>query len=465
MAQQPSVEGSRYSQDTAQPLQQQQQTAGGLSREPSYVRRDEEIGGISDGAGLGGGESSSAANHGGNVGGFNESNRLSDMHPQLHNIRGTSHIPGEDQMNREAPGRDYAHVVPHEQYVQEVGSQQHPHGLDYGQSAQTGQNVTQTQTIGEPVGQNGYAGVGAVGYPQGQQYGQEKPDLSGLQPSRSYSTYGQQGGQPLTNGANGYPEQQQNNLDNTLTTGDNAGVNRHHSFAPTARTEQTNAGMAGIGAPVAAQMQPNATAVGTGFENQTLQPLNTNTTTAAPSVTSPVSPISGGGLGAALATSGHSLTSKDKKALKAEIKNEQKFEKQLAVETKHENESIGTQLKLHKLSIKNAEKSAKHEAAYRKTYDKAIQREVKAKKYLIKIQNEYNKVAADLESATKEMEIRRNQHIADVQARDADQQKLEDLRQQKGRNDMQREARHGDSVVKQNQAKRALSMSKRKSII
>ena len=130
------------------------------------------------------------------------------------------------------------------------------------------------------------------------------------------------------------------------------------------------------------------------------------------------------------------MTSKDKKALKAEIKNEQKFEKQLAVETKHENESIGTQLKLHKLSIKNAEKSAKHEAAYRKTYDKAIQREVKAKKYLIKIQNEYNKVAADLESATKEMEIRRNQHIADVQARDADQQKLEDLRQQKGRNDV-----------------------------
>ena len=72
MAQQPSVEGSRYSQDTAQPLQQQhtggelQQQQGGLSREPSYVRRDNEIGGISDGAGLGG-------SHGGG----NDSNLLS----------------------------------------------------------------------------------------------------------------------------------------------------------------------------------------------------------------------------------------------------------------------------------------------------------------------------------------------------------------------------------------------------
>ena len=394
------------------------------------------------------------------------------MHPQVHNVRGTSYIPGQEQANeqlqqqQEVPGRDYAHVVPHEQYVSEVGHDQHPHGLDFGQSAQTGQDVTHSRSIGEPLSQNGqqagYAGVGAVGYPQEgqqqQQYANEKPDMSGLQPSRSYSTYGQQGGQPLTNGYG-----QQNNLDNTLTTGDNAGVNRHHSFAPTARTEQTNAGMAGVGAPVAAQMAPNATAVGTGYDQQQpytngefgqdpahaqrlstlssggqttgVQPLNTSTT-AAPSVASPTSPISGGGLGAALATSGHSLTSKDKKALKQEIKNEKNFEKQLATETKSENESIGTQLKLHKLSIKNAEKSAKHEAAYRKTYDKAVQREVKAKKYLVKIQNEYNKVAADLESATKEMEIRRNQHIADVQTRDADQQKLEDLRQQKGRNDV-----------------------------
>ena len=164
-------------------------------------------------------------------------------------------------------------------------------------------------------------------------------------------------------------------------------------------------------------------------------PTNTGTSTLG-GAASPQSPIAGGGLGAALASSGHSLTSRDKKALKSEIKNEEKFEKHLATEAKRENGEIAAQLHLAKASIKNAEKSAKHEAGYRKTYDKAIQREIKAKKYLLKIQNEYNKVAADLESATKEMEIRRNQHIADVQTRDADQKKLEDLRAAKGRNDV-----------------------------
>lgn len=398
--------------------------------------------------------------------------RLLSSHPQVHAIRGSSHIPGQEQHQQQhqhqQPYGQQTSVVPHDQFTQQVGQDTHPHGLDYGQSAQTGQDVSHSRSIGEPLSQNGFAG-GYDGQQQQQLYPNDnKAELSALQPSRSYSTYGQQGGQPLTSSAglghqNGYQQ------DQTLTQPDAAGVNRHHSMAPTAMTEGTTAGMAGVGAPVAAGMIPNATAVGTeqypeqhqlqqqqqqqpmmngqtGRESVYGQPQRKSTIKsihtgqdAAPSVAptgTTASPISGGGLGAALATSGHSLTSRDKKALKQEIKNEQKFEKQLASENKQENELIGVQLKLSKLSIKKAEKSAKHEAAYRKTYDKAIQREVKAKKYLVKIQNEYNKVAADLESATKEMEIRKNQHIADVQTRDADQQKLEDLRQQKGRNDV-----------------------------
>jgi len=537
--------------------EQQQQQGGRLSREPSYVRSgEEETGGIS---------------HGAAVGSSNDPNRLSNLVPQIHPIRGTSHIPGQDSMNnqgiyveqvqsaqqqdypqgeKEYHGRQDAVVVPHETYEHRAQELAHPQGLDYGQAVQTGEYTSPVQrTIGQEhydpahhPQQQEYQNQ-TQGYPQQEQQQQgyqpangQELDSAELQPSRSYSTYkGQTGG--LSNAAVLVPGTIGDREQPAVIVPDNSrqaadGLQRKSSYAPTARTANTQtgtttAGLAGVGAgtglataqqqqyvqpaePILSQQpqqqypqqmpEQHATAVGTGYEQQpqqqfqqqqqplqvyTEQPnggyngqqresmLSNGPTTSvmptnavAPSVvpTSPNSPIAGGGLGAALASSGHSLTSRDKKALKSEIKNEEKFEKHLATEAKRENGEIAAQLHLAKASIKNAEKSAKHEAGYRKTYDKAIQREIKAKKYLLKIQNEYNKVAADLESATKEMEIRRNQHIADVQTRDADQKKLEDLRAAKGRNDMEREARHGDSLTKQAQAKRALSMSKRRSV-
>jgi hypothetical protein len=121
-------------------------------------------------------------------------------------------------------------------------------------------------------------------------------------------------------------------------------------------------------------------------------------------------------------------------------------------------------MKMAKLSLKKADKSGRYEANYRSTYEKAIKKEVAAKQRLLRVTNEYNKVAADLERVNKEMEIRRNLHIADLQTRDADADKVAELRRIKGQHDMEREARHGDSLIKQKQAKRALSMSsKRKS--
>lgn len=57
MANQNSVEGSRYSQETAQQQPLQAQHTGNTA---SGVRRDEEIGGISDGAGFIGGSSGEA---------------------------------------------------------------------------------------------------------------------------------------------------------------------------------------------------------------------------------------------------------------------------------------------------------------------------------------------------------------------------------------------------------------------
>jgi len=177
-------------------------------------------------------------------------------------------------------------------------------------------------------------------------------------------------------------------------------------------------------------------------------------------------PVSGGGLAAAIATSGHKPTKQDKKALRTEIKDEKKYEKNLKKEAILERQEIESAAKQAKKSDKKASKSASYEASFRSTYEKAIKKEVKAKQHLLKITNEYNKIAADLERATKEMEIRRNNHLADQQTRDADQQKVEDLRHRKGQNDMDREGRHGQSLTKQNQAKRALSTStKRHSIL
>lgn len=147
-------------------------------------------------------------------------------------------------------------------------------------------------------------------------------------------------------------------------------------------------------------------------------------------------PISGGGLGAALATSGHDLTKKDKKALKTEIKQEKNFEKILANESKSESAEIGAAIKVHRDSHKKAQKSAAYELGFRKTYEKAIKKEVKAKQFLLKVTNEYNKIAADLERATKEMEIRKNAHLADLQTRDADDMKVQNLRKMKGANDV-----------------------------
>lgn len=159
------------------------------------------------------------------------------------------------------------------------------------------------------------------------------------------------------------------------------------------------------------------------------------------------------------------MTKEDKKALKSEIKTEKKFEKQLKSEAQKEGEEIAAAIKVSKLSLKNAEKAAKHESSFRSTHQKAIKKELRAKKALLKVTAEYNKVAAELEAATKEMEVRKNLHIAAKEAMDADKQKVNDLRTLKGQHDMEREARHGESLTKQNQAKRALSMSKRKSVI
>lgn len=147
-------------------------------------------------------------------------------------------------------------------------------------------------------------------------------------------------------------------------------------------------------------------------------------------------PVSGGGLAAAIATSGHAPTKEDKKALRTEIKDEKKYEKNLKKEAILERQEIAAAAKQAKKSDKKAAKSASYENSFRSTYEKAIKREVKAKQHLLKITNEYNKVAADLERATKEMEIRRNNHLADQQTRDADQQKLDDLRHRKGQNDV-----------------------------
>lgn len=183
-----------------------------------------------------------------------------------------------------------------------------------------------------------------------------------------------------------------------------------------------------------------------------------------PSSTAAPTPIHGGGLAAAIATSGHDPTKDDKKFLKKEIKSERKFEKSLREEAKKEAEEIEIAMKMAKLSMKKADKSGRYEANFRSTYEKAIKKEIAAKQRLLRVTNEYNKVAADLERVNKEMEIRRNAHIAAVQTRDADSNKVDELRRIKGQHDMEREARHGDSLTKQKQAKRALSMSsKRKS--
>lgn len=183
-----------------------------------------------------------------------------------------------------------------------------------------------------------------------------------------------------------------------------------------------------------------------------------------PNRTSAALPIAGGGLAAAITTSGHDLTKSDKKNLKKEIRSERKFEKSLAEEAKKEAEEIGIAMKMAKLSLKKADKSGRYEANFRSTHEKAVKKEVAAKKRLLRVTNEYNKIAADLERVSKEAEIRRNQHIADVQTRDADSNRVDELRRLKGQHDMEREARHGDSLTKQKQAKRALSMSsKRKS--
>lgn len=183
-----------------------------------------------------------------------------------------------------------------------------------------------------------------------------------------------------------------------------------------------------------------------------------------PSSTTAAHPIAGGGLAAAIATSGHLPTKNDKKSLKKEIKSERKFEKSLQEEAKKEAEEIEIAMKMAKLSLKKADKSGRYEANFRSTYEKAIKKEIAAKQRLLKVTNEYNKVAADLERVNKEMEIRRNAHIADIQTRDSDSNKVDELRRIKGQHDMEREARHGDSLTKQKQAKRALSMSsKRKS--
>lgn len=130
------------------------------------------------------------------------------------------------------------------------------------------------------------------------------------------------------------------------------------------------------------------------------------------------------------------MTKKDKKALRNEIKQEKKFEKNLEEERKQESHEIALAMKTAKKSVKKAEKSAAYEQAFRRPYEKAIKKEVKWKQRLLKVTNEYNKVAADLERATKEMEIRRNNHTADLQTRDADQQKVEELRHRKGQNDV-----------------------------
>lgn len=174
-------------------------------------------------------------------------------------------------------------------------------------------------------------------------------------------------------------------------------------------------------------------------------------------------PIGGGGLGAALATSGHKLTYSDKKNLKKEIKTEQKFAKQLQQENKAESAEIIAMIKQCKVSRVRSQKAARFQSAYRTPYEKAIKEEVKAKQRLLKVTNYYNRIAANLESASKEMEIRRNAYTAECQTRDADQLKLDHLRKMKGLHDMEREARHGDSLTKQAQAKRALSMSSRRS--
>lgn len=89
-----------------------------------------------------------------------------------------------------------------------------------------------------------------------------------------------------------------------------------------------------------------------------------------------------------------------------------------------------------KASGKAAEKSGKHELAFRKTYDKAVKDEVKMKQRLLKITSEYNKVAAELEKATKESEIRKNAHQADCETRDADARKVDELRKAKGVHDV-----------------------------
>lgn len=205
-----------------------------------------------------------------------------------------------------------------------------------------------------------------------------------------------------------------------------------------------------------------ATANGIGAGAQSLR--NSVAYPQSPASTTAAYPIHGGGLGAAIATSGHDLTKDDKKSLKKEIKSERKFEKSLKEEAKKEGQEIEIAMKMAKLSLKKADKSGRYEANFRSTYEKAIKKEVAAKQRLLRVTNEYNKVAADLERVTKEMEIRRNAHIADVQTRDADSNKVDELRRLKGQHDMEREARHGDSLTKQKQAKRALSMSsKRKS--
>ena len=171
--------------------------------------------------------------------------------------------------------------------------------------------------------------------------------------------------------------------------------------------------------------------------NTGVTPLNTmNNTGVRDGLPSPTRPIAGGGLGAALATSGHDLTKTDKKALKSEIKSEKQFEKTLASDAKGDSLDIQSAIKISKESHKKAQKSSAYEIGFRKTYEKAIKKEVKAKQYLLKITNEYNKIAADLERATKEMEIRRNLHLADLQTRDADDQRVEDTRKLKGARDV-----------------------------
>lgn len=449
----------------------------------------------------------------------------------------------------EAPGRENAHVVPHEEYVNRFGGHDdgdhhdhHAGAIGTGAAAGTGaallaapslrRRSTAEQRENDPASaayaqeqaaapqevsptHGGYAGVGAIGYGDNDHHAPTTRKSRGnLQPSRSYinsrpgSTYAA-------------PQTQENGHINDVgfaKVGGGDALNRQPSYAGsqrtarTSRTQKTHTIPDHTGKGSAVAVQPPVVLEGSGYDQhngalpshqedtvgESAQPLhqhdheptvmapvvlqqqypvesgrqpsiapsraatqingptesagmaqsptsqNLGPTTAVRSAAQPDylqqpgvgRPISGGGLGAALATSGHKLTHTDKKALKGEIKTEKRFSKNLQSEAKAEAAEIISQMKQCKVSNRRAQKAARFQGAFRGNYETAIKNEVKAKQKLLKITNYYNKIAADLESATKEMEIRRNAYQAECQTRDADILRLEHLRKSKGTNDV-----------------------------